>query len=169
MVQWFGFCTFTPKDMGSIPGRGTKIPQAMQLGGKKMYLVHWPPEHHNLRPACFKSAQNTYNSLQLGKTVQHKAYLTIKCLSISCHWTLEWKWKIEWLSGYRMAAMYPRGSVGDGAPWPCCRQRCDGSRLQAARAAVTRTQNAKSGFYQMHVTFTRLSSRKPDHWTICNL
>ena len=56
------------------------------LGGKKLYLVHWPPEHHSLRPARFKSAQNTYNSWQLGKTVQHKAYLTIRHVSTSCHW-----------------------------------------------------------------------------------
>ena len=152
--------------MGSCPNKPI-ITWKYKLFGQPDILSWKSTKYHSL--VYLKHAENTHFRLQLGKTVQHKAYLTIKCLSISCHWTLEWKWKIEWLSGYRMAAMYPRGSVGDGAPWPCCRQRCDGSRLQAARAAVTRTQNAKSGFYQMHVTFTRLSSRKPDHWTICNL
>ena len=28
MVQWLGLCTFTAKGVGSITGRGTKIPQA---------------------------------------------------------------------------------------------------------------------------------------------
>ena len=27
-VQWLGFHAFTAENMGSIPGRGTKIPQA---------------------------------------------------------------------------------------------------------------------------------------------
>ena len=26
-VQWLGFCTFTAEGMGSIPGKGIKIPQ----------------------------------------------------------------------------------------------------------------------------------------------
>ena len=30
-VQWLGHCTFTAKDSGSIPGWGTKIPQATQF------------------------------------------------------------------------------------------------------------------------------------------
>ena len=30
VVQWLGHCTFTAKDSGSIPGRGTKIPQDTQ-------------------------------------------------------------------------------------------------------------------------------------------
>ena len=28
-IQRLRLCTFTPMDMGSIPGQGTKIPQAM--------------------------------------------------------------------------------------------------------------------------------------------
>ena len=31
VVQWLGLGTFTAKGPGSVPGRGTKIPQAMQL------------------------------------------------------------------------------------------------------------------------------------------
>ena len=34
-VQWLGLCAFTAVGLGSIPGRGTKIPQAMQCGQKK--------------------------------------------------------------------------------------------------------------------------------------
>ena len=30
MVQWLGFHVFTPKDPGSIPDQGTKIPQVPQ-------------------------------------------------------------------------------------------------------------------------------------------
>ena len=32
MVQWLGCCAFTAEGMGSIPGWGTKVPQA-----------EWPP------------------------------------------------------------------------------------------------------------------------------
>ena len=32
VVQWLGLCASTAGDMGSIPGRGTKIPQAMWHG-----------------------------------------------------------------------------------------------------------------------------------------
>ena len=34
-VQWLGLSTFTAKGTGSIPGRGTKIPQAAWCGHKK--------------------------------------------------------------------------------------------------------------------------------------
>ena len=34
-VQWLGFCAFTAKGPGSIPGRGAKIPQATQRVQKK--------------------------------------------------------------------------------------------------------------------------------------
>ena len=32
MVQWLGLCTATEGDQDSIPGEGTKIPQATQHG-----------------------------------------------------------------------------------------------------------------------------------------
>ena len=32
-VQWLGLCAFTAEGPGSFPDRGTKILQAMQLGG----------------------------------------------------------------------------------------------------------------------------------------
>ena len=35
MVQWSGLCTFTAKGPGSIPGQGTKVPQATGRGQKK--------------------------------------------------------------------------------------------------------------------------------------
>ena len=35
VVQWLGLHAFTAEDAGSIPGRGTKIPQAAQCGQKK--------------------------------------------------------------------------------------------------------------------------------------
>ena len=34
-TQWLGLHTFTAKGLGSIPGRGTKIPQAVQHSQKK--------------------------------------------------------------------------------------------------------------------------------------
>ena len=35
MVQWLGLYAFTAKGLGSIPGWGTKIPQAVWCGQKK--------------------------------------------------------------------------------------------------------------------------------------
>ena len=35
MIQWLGLCSFTAEGMGSIPGLGTKIPEAAQLQPKK--------------------------------------------------------------------------------------------------------------------------------------
>ena len=34
-VQWLGLCDFTAKGSGSIPGWGTKIPQAVRCSQKK--------------------------------------------------------------------------------------------------------------------------------------
>ena len=38
-VQWLGLHTLTAKGPGSIPGRGTKIPQAMRHGQKKRTVI----------------------------------------------------------------------------------------------------------------------------------
>ena len=38
MVQWLGLGAFAAAGMGAIPGRGTKIPQAVQRGQKKKKL-----------------------------------------------------------------------------------------------------------------------------------
>ena len=35
MVQWLGLGAFTVVGPGSVPGRGTKIPEATQCGQKK--------------------------------------------------------------------------------------------------------------------------------------
>ena len=35
MVQWLGLCTFTAEGPRSIPGQGTKIPQAAQSSAAK--------------------------------------------------------------------------------------------------------------------------------------
>ena len=32
VVQWLGLCIFTAEGLGSVPGQGNKIPQAMQCG-----------------------------------------------------------------------------------------------------------------------------------------
>ena len=37
-VQWLGFRAFTAEGAGSIPGRGTKIPEAAQHGQKKNFF-----------------------------------------------------------------------------------------------------------------------------------
>ena len=35
MIQWLGLCAFTAEGAGSIPGWGTKIPQALRHSQKK--------------------------------------------------------------------------------------------------------------------------------------
>ena len=35
-VQWLGLQALTAKDQGSVPGRGTKIPQAAQCGQEQI-------------------------------------------------------------------------------------------------------------------------------------
>ena len=35
VVQWLGLCAFTAESLGSVPGWGTKIPQAVRCGQKK--------------------------------------------------------------------------------------------------------------------------------------
>ena len=37
-VQWLGLCVFTAEAAGSIPGEGTKIPQAVWHGQKKKII-----------------------------------------------------------------------------------------------------------------------------------
>ena len=39
LVQWVGLGTFTTGARNSIPGQGTKIPQAMQHSQKKFFLI----------------------------------------------------------------------------------------------------------------------------------
>ena len=39
VVQWLGLCVFTAKGPGSIPGQGTKIPQAMQPSQMCIYII----------------------------------------------------------------------------------------------------------------------------------
>ena len=38
-VQWLGLCVFTAEGWGSIPGRGTKIPQATCSSQKKKSAI----------------------------------------------------------------------------------------------------------------------------------
>ena len=38
VIQWLELCTFTAKGPGSVPGRGTKISQAIRHGQKKKNL-----------------------------------------------------------------------------------------------------------------------------------
>ena len=43
-VQWLGLSAFTAEDLGSIPGWGTKIPQAVQCGQKEKKVSLTFPE-----------------------------------------------------------------------------------------------------------------------------
>ena len=40
-IQWLGLSTSTAGGMGSIPGRGTKIPHAAQHGQKNDKVLSW--------------------------------------------------------------------------------------------------------------------------------
>ena len=39
MVQWLGLRAFTAEGPGSVPGQGTKIPQAARHGQKKLPAI----------------------------------------------------------------------------------------------------------------------------------
>ena len=55
-----------------------------------------------LRLAYLTRAQNMYSSLKLDTSLSHKDYIIIKYrISTVIYWRLNWKWKIEWLSGPR--------------------------------------------------------------------
>ena len=67
MAQWLGLCAFTAEGAGSVPGRGTKIPQAAQqakkkkeksITGDRKELLHKTsfkfPRTRNLRPGDFR-------------------------------------------------------------------------------------------------------------------
>ena len=45
-VQWLGLCAFTVEGLGSIPGQGTKIPQAVQRGQKQIKKTKQKPHDH---------------------------------------------------------------------------------------------------------------------------
>ena len=47
MVQWLGFRPFTARRLGSIPGQGTKIPQAAQHGREKKKKRETGIDHRN--------------------------------------------------------------------------------------------------------------------------
>ena len=53
MVQWLGLLAFTAKGPGSIPGQGTKIPQATRPKKKEKisYLKQVSHSPHTLVPA----------------------------------------------------------------------------------------------------------------------
>ena len=55
VVQWLGLHAFTAEDPGSIPGQGTKIPQAASHGQKKNKQdSRFYPERYGQLSAAFK-------------------------------------------------------------------------------------------------------------------
>ena len=62
MVQWLELCALTAEVLGSIPGQGTKIPQAMQ--------------HSQKKKNCMKFTLNSINEkiFKLCKTLHQIAY-----------------------------------------------------------------------------------------------
>ena len=55
MVQWLGLHALTAYGAGSIPGRGTKIPQALRCGQKKKierYYLDRKSKGRSLTAAC---------------------------------------------------------------------------------------------------------------------
>ena len=58
MVQWLGLCAFTDEGVGSVPGPGSKIPQAMWCGQK----TH--KKQTNKRTYSSKGLKNTLTHLE---------------------------------------------------------------------------------------------------------
>lgn len=68
------------------------------------------------------SAQHTDVSLQLGRTIEHRAYFIRKCwIFRTTYWLLYWTWKTEWLCGYRIvvsiSGVGPRDCMADWDLW----------------------------------------------------
>ena len=64
-VQRLGLCTLSAKGPGSIPGWGTKIPQATKQGQKKK-------KKHQLTPArmaCFKKKRDALSRMWENRTL----------------------------------------------------------------------------------------------------
>ena len=57
MGQWLGLHPFTAKGPGSIPGQGTKIPQAGRHGKKKKKKFHATIDQH-----IFETGNRCYSS-----------------------------------------------------------------------------------------------------------
>ena len=78
MVQWLGLCTFTAKGVGSIAGRGTKIPQATKKqrkahscgAGKGLgwsvsqdEMLRWYPEILRFRDCAPQASSDSWDLL----------------------------------------------------------------------------------------------------------
>ena len=50
VVQWLGLCAFTAKGLGSIPGRGTKIPKATRCSQKKKKKIDLETKQNKKEP-----------------------------------------------------------------------------------------------------------------------
>ena len=64
MVQWLGLCSFIAKGLGSIPGWGTKIPQAIWYRKKKnprSFKSFFSIEESQQYP-CFKCLFQVHNT-----------------------------------------------------------------------------------------------------------
>ena len=80
MVQWLGLCTFTAKGMGSIPGLGTRILQAVWHGQKFIYLsiyIHIYRERESLPlPDILLGSRNT----SVNKTTKSSIFVDMALL-----------------------------------------------------------------------------------------
>ena len=64
-VQWSGLCAFTAKGLGSILGRGTKIPEAACSGQKHKTNIKPKPKAHILYVFYFTFSSNSFNLFYL--------------------------------------------------------------------------------------------------------
>ena len=65
MVQWLGLGAFTAVGPGSIPGWGTRIPQAMQQGKKTKTKQNSPDSGEELMNSVRNSTKDTkYKKVQ---------------------------------------------------------------------------------------------------------
>lgn len=69
-----------------------------------IYVIYWTSW---LSLANFKHTQNTYISLQLGKIIQHKAFIVLTCWMFHItYWILYWQWKRDGCMGTELLWMY---------------------------------------------------------------
>ena len=106
---------------------------------------------------------NTFISLQLGKTIQHKACFIIKFwISYGIYWILYWKWKTEWLYGSRMLLRIS----GCFPSWLCdwlgaatAQHHKRGPWGRLLTWEKIKIQNSRNDFYSRHIAFGIVKSK----------
>ena len=90
VIQWLGLCTFTTKGLGSIPGWGTKIPQAPQWSKKKNHhhLKHEVKKRIPITEILFQNISyrsGLKHNIQVTYHFQRKTFIKSRKINYNCN------------------------------------------------------------------------------------